>query len=54
MEPGAPFTRLYFLPNLRMGSLSWSVTLNKKERLVWDEPSSLFGPFISCKEENFM
>jgi hypothetical protein len=43
MTPQAVFRALHFLNNFRMGLMSWSVTLYRKERLHMENHSSLLG-----------
>ena len=51
MAPSTVSTTLHFLLNLRMGSISYSVTLYSAKRLSSDKHSSLLGALVSCEEK---
>ncbi len=52
--PGAVFTTLHFLCNLRMGPISWSVTWHWVGKAYKGQTLSLFLPFESCEENEVL
>jgi hypothetical protein len=54
MALGVMLTTHHFLCSLQMGPPSQSVTLQRLVRLDSDSHSSLFGPFISYKENEVL
>jgi hypothetical protein len=50
MGPGAIFTLLQFLYNLRISPISYIVTLSGMEILIRNKHSSLLDPFISTQK----
>jgi hypothetical protein len=47
-------TAPYFLLNLQLGRISYSVTLHQMKRFSNDKHSRLLGPFISYKENEVL
>jgi hypothetical protein len=47
-------TALYFLCNLRMGPISWFVTLHLDQKPCQEKHFSLLGPFASNKENEVL
>ncbi len=52
--PGTIFTKLYFLPNLRMRPISYRVDYCRVERLASLKDSNLSGPFVIYEENKLL
>jgi hypothetical protein len=47
---GVIFTTLYYLPNLQMSQISYSVSLHQGGKAWKRQHSSLLGPFINVQD----